>query len=122
LTTLNYLASKIIEVVYNLSMRDEDDFDEVELPRESDAGGPDMPRSSGGFLSRAQRNQAAFLHAVTKHRCHCNDDNCSDCTTSEWTGRLLAADQPTSRLADHNETRRRSPRDEAYEREISEYY
>ncbi len=103
-------------------MQENEDFEEVRLPKESDSGGPDMPRTSGGFMSRAQRNQAMFLHAVTKNRCHCNDDNCSDCTTSDWTGRLLAADSPVSRLADHNETKRRSPRDEVYEREINEYY
>lgn len=53
--------------------------------------------SGGNFLTRAQRNQAAFIHAVTG-RCSCKDvENCADCNANEWSGQLLASDSGISR-------------------------
>lgn len=55
------------------------------------------PSGGGGFLSRGQRNQAAFIHAVTG-RCSCKDvENCADCSANEWSGQLLAADSGVAR-------------------------
>lgn len=55
------------------------------------------PTFSGGrFLSRAQRNQAAFINAVTG-RCSCKDvENCADCNANAWSGQLLASDSGQS--------------------------
>lgn len=51
----------------------------------------------GGFLSRGQRNQAAFINAITS-RCNCKDvDNCPDCNANAWSGQLLASDSGMSR-------------------------
>lgn len=48
-------------------------------------------QSAGRFLTRAQRNQAAFAAAVTG-RCGCHEDGCVDCTHHQmWKG-LLASD------------------------------
>jgi hypothetical protein len=51
----------------------------------------------GGFLTRGQRNQAAFIHAVTG-RCSCKDvENCADCNANAWSGQLLASDSGIAR-------------------------
>jgi hypothetical protein len=51
----------------------------------------------GGFLTRGQRNQAAFIHAVTG-RCSCKDvENCADCNANAWSGQLLASDSGVAR-------------------------
>lgn len=45
----------------------------------------------GRFLSRAQRNQAAFAKGVTG-RCGCKEEGCVDCTNHEMWSRLLDSD------------------------------
>lgn len=53
--------------------------------------------SSGGFLTRGQRNQAAFINAVTS-RCNCKDiESCQDCSANAWSGQLLASDSGVAR-------------------------
>lgn len=54
--------------------------------------------SGGGFLTRAQRNQAAFIYDVTRHRCNCNDiESCRDCSANAVAKSLLAADMGMGR-------------------------
>lgn len=53
--------------------------------------------SGGGFLTRGQRNQAAFINAITS-RCNCKDlDNCQDCNANEWSRQLLSSDSGIAR-------------------------
>lgn len=53
--------------------------------------------NGGGRLTREQRNQAAFIHAVTG-RCGCKDiDNCADCRARDWSGQMLASDSGVAR-------------------------
>jgi hypothetical protein len=42
------------------------------------------------FLTRAQRNQAAFAHAI-RSRCGCSTENCEDCSYRDMWGGLLAS-------------------------------
>jgi hypothetical protein len=61
-----------------------------------DAGNPSIKGSSndfvgGRFLTRAQRNQAAFAKGVTG-RCGCKEEGCVDCTNHEMWSRLLDSD------------------------------
>jgi|688.fasta_scaffold1001297_2 hypothetical protein len=51
----------------------------------------------GRFLSRAQRNQAAFAKGVTG-RCGCKDEGCKDCENHQmWTALLDSDAGVTSR-------------------------
>lgn len=45
----------------------------------------------GRFLSRAQRNQAAFAKGVTG-RCGCKDEGCKDCENHKMWTALLDSD------------------------------
>jgi hypothetical protein len=70
-------------------------------PSRSETGRPSIEGSTneytgGRFLTRGQRNQAAFIHAVTG-RCSCKDvENCADCNANAWSGQLLASDSGIS--------------------------
>ena len=50
----------------------------------------------GGFLTRAQRNQAAFAKGVTG-RCGCKEEGCVDCTNHEMWSQLLDSDAGVTR-------------------------
>lgn len=57
----------------------------------------DKPGYSGGnFLTRAQRNQAAFAKGVTG-RCGCKEEGCVDCTNHEIWSQLLDSDAGVAR-------------------------
>lgn len=52
--------------------------------------------SGGGFLTRTQRNQAAFIKGITA-RCGCGDvESCKDCSAHSWSSQLLNADSGVS--------------------------
>lgn len=72
-----------------------------DVPSRSESSEPSIEGTpaggSGGFLSRGQRNQAAFIKAITA-RCGCKDiENCDDCSANEWSSQLLNADSGIAR-------------------------
>jgi hypothetical protein len=70
--------------------RDEMSDEEIESDTRGDYTG-------GRFLTRAQRNQAAFAKGVTG-RCSCKAENCKDCENHKmWTALLDSDAGVTSR-------------------------
>lgn len=52
--------------------------------------------AGGLFLTRAQRNQAAFAKGVTG-RCGCKEEGCVDCTNNAMWSQLLDSDAGITR-------------------------
>ena len=71
--------------------------DQAEHQKNETAIQADKPGYVGGrFLSRAQRNQAAFAKGITG-RCGCKEEGCVDCTNHTMWSQLLDSDAGIAR-------------------------